>query len=66
MFDKSDVNLYFQSLPTRNVGNQMISAYYSDKIVDGIEVLVNKGALEIGKRPKKVNDLLDDVVINEE
>lgn len=27
--NNNNINLYFQSLPVKNIGNQMISSYYS-------------------------------------
>lgn len=65
MLGNSDINLYFQSLPVRNIGNQMISSYYSEKILEGLQVLMKEGDLEVGKR-KKVEELLDEIEIKEE
>ena len=66
MLDNSDINLYFQSLPVKNISNQMISSYYSEKILEGLQVLMKEGDLEVGKERKKVEELLDEIQINEE
>lgn len=50
---------YFQSYSIKEIGNYMVSSFYSEKILSGLEILINLGAVEVARSRKKVEELMD-------
>lgn len=54
-----DPDEYFQSYPIKEMGNYMVASFYSEKILSGLEILMNLGAVEVARNRKRVEDLMD-------
>jgi hypothetical protein len=52
--DDSSLNNYFQSYPIQNIGNYMVSSFYSEKMLAGLEILIHLGAVAVNKQRKNI------------
>ncbi len=66
MYEEEDVELYFRRQPDCNDETSIItSKHFSDKILLGMDSLINMGVVGVSKKKEKVDQLMDTTKLRE-